>query len=83
VPCRYLDVIVDLSRAAEMTDFRPSRLALMASASPSHHGLPESQPDPEPVPDHVTDDPIFRQAGGLQHVMFGGASFQPAATVQC
>ena len=30
--CRYLDVIIDLSRAAQMADFRPSRLALMARA---------------------------------------------------
>ena len=29
---RYLDVIIDLSRAAQMADFRPSRLALMARA---------------------------------------------------
>ena len=27
---RYLDVVIDLSRAAAMNDFRPSRLAVMS-----------------------------------------------------
>ena len=29
---RYIDIIIDLSRAAAMNDFRPSRLVVMTGA---------------------------------------------------
>ena len=31
---RYLDLVIDLSRAASMQDFRPSRLAVMSGGVP-------------------------------------------------
>ena len=43
--CSYLDVIIDLSRAAQMADFRPSRLALMARAPYPRHTFPLTDPD--------------------------------------